>query len=464
MSQTFEMNRTVDVQAFIDDQRFSLFHVILFVLCFLTIALDGFDTGAMGLIAPTLAQAWHVPRDSLGPVLSAALIGIGVGAMLLSPVADRTGRRKVLIGSVILFGVCSCGAAFASSMNMLIVMRFLTGIGLGAAIPNTATLMAEFVPSRIRGFTVNAMLAGFAAGNVAGGVIAGWLIPAFGWRSVLLVGGAAPLVSACLLFAFLPESVKFMVSNGRPAERIARALQRLSPKARLDGCVFVSETHAHASVGKPRRSPVVELLSRNYVVGTLMLWVAYFMCLVVLYLINNWMPALLKSSGFSLHQYTSTFVYFSLGSWVGILVAGWLMDRMSPVRVIASFYALTAVVVFIIGRNVAHDTALTLLITATGITLAGAASSMSTLATQFYPTTSRVTGCAWMLAVGRLGAVAGTFGGAFLMGLYLNFSVIFGMLAVPSIIAAGALIVLGRSAPHLDRTEPIAATPAPSPQ
>jgi AAHS family 4-hydroxybenzoate transporter-like MFS transporter len=459
MSQAFERGRTIDVHAFIDDQRLSLFHCILFVLCFLTIALDGLDTGAMGLIAPTLAQDWHVSRVSLGPVMSASLIGIGVGALLVSPIADRVGRRSVLIGSVACFGVWSCAAAFASSMEMLTAMRFLTGVGLGAAIPNTATLMAEFVPARVRGFAVNAMLMGFAAGNAVGGVLSGWLIPAFGWRSVLLVGGVAPLVLACLLLAFLPESVKFMVSNGRSAERIARVLQRLSP-SRLDGCVFV--TGADAPVGQAKRSPVFELLSRNYAVGTLMLWLAYFMCLVVLYLINNWMPTLLKGSGFSLPQYAATSAYFHLGACVGILMAGWLMDRVSPVRVIATFYALTALVVFVIGCNVAHDAWLTVLIVATGLTLSGAASSMSTLATQFYPTTSRVTGSAWMLAIGRLGAVAGTFGGAFLLGLNWEFSAIFGMLAVPSLIAAGALLVLGRHAPYLARGELVVGTPAAS--
>ncbi|MCP3721122.1 MFS transporter [Paraburkholderia sp. CNPSo 3281] len=460
MSQALESGRTVDVQAFIDDQHFSLFHCMLFVLCFLTIALDGLDTGAMGLIAPTLAQDWHVPRTSLGPVLSATLVGIGVGALLVSPIADRIGRRSVLIGSVAFFGVWSTAAAFATSMDALTVMRFLTGVGLGAAIPNTATLMSEFVPARIRGLAVNGMLVGFAAGNTVGGVLSGWLIPAFGWRSVLLVGGVAPILLACLLLAFLPESVKFMVSRGKPTERIAHALRRLAPNARLDGCVFVSE--AHAPREHVRRSPVLELLSRKYAVGTIMLWVAYFMCLVVLYLINNWMPTLLKASGFSLPQYAATSAWFHLGACVGILFTGWLMDRMSPVRVIALFYTLTALVVLIIGRNVAHDASLTLLIVATGLTLSGAASSMSTLATQFYPTTSRVTGCAWMLAIGRLGAVAGTFGGAFLLSLNWEFSAIFGLLAVPSLIAAGALLVLGRHAPHLRRAELVAGTPAAS--
>lgn len=224
--------------------------------------------------------------------------------------------------------------------------------------------------------------------------------------------------------------------------------------------MFVSE--AHAPREQARRSPVLELLSRKYVVGTTMLWLAYFMCLVVLYLINNWMPTLLKGSGFSLPQYAATSAYFHLGACVGILLTGWLMDRMSPVRVIALFYALTALVVFIIGRNVAHDAGLTLLIVVTGVTLSGAASSMSTLATQFYPTSSRVTGCAWMLAIGRLGAVAGTFGGAFLLSLNWEFSAIFGTLAVPSLIAAGALLVVGRHAPHLRRNELVAGTPAAS--
>jgi AAHS family 4-hydroxybenzoate transporter-like MFS transporter len=435
--------KTVDVQAFIDSQRFSRFHYLLFVLCFLIIAMDGLDTGAMGYIAPTLVRDWHVSKQSLGPMLSATLVGIGFGAIVVSPFADRIGRRVMLIGAVLLFGGFSFAGAFANSLDSLTALRFLTGIGLGAAVPNAVTLMAEYAPARIRSTVVNAMLVGFAAGNAVGGLLTAWLIPLYGWRSVLFVGGLAPLVLALVLLLLLPDSVKFLVVNGRPRERVAGILKRLSPEARVDNCTFVCNEEMPSSAGK--KFPALELLSKPYVFGTAMLWMSYFMCLVVLYVVTNWMPTLFTSSGFSLHKSAVTSSLFHFGGCVGILLAGWLMDRFTPIRVVAFFFFMTAVMALLLGQSISHVTALTVLVVAMGVGLSGASASMSPLAAHYYPTSSRVTGVAWMLGMGRFGAVAGTFSGAMLLAANWTFGSIFSLLAVPSVIAAFALLMLGRN-------------------
>jgi AAHS family 4-hydroxybenzoate transporter-like MFS transporter len=440
--EAIENGRIVDVQEFVDNQRLSAFHWVLFVLCFLIVGLDGFDTGAMGFIAPSLVQDWKIPRESLGPVLSSALVGVGIGALVVGPIADKVGRKAVLVASVFFFGAVSCATAFATSMEGLTALRLITGLGLGAAVPNAVTLMSEYVPARARGFMVNAMFTGFAAGIALGGVLSAWLIPAFGWRSVLLAGGIAPLVLACVLILLLPESVKFMVANGRSSKRVARILQRLNRNYPVDGSVFICE--AADSADNVKRSPISQLLSRRYLLGTIMLWLSYFMCLTVFYLLTNWLPTLFKASGFTLHESAMTSSLFHVGGCIGIILAGWLMDRCSAIRVVAFFYVLTAAIVLVIGLNVAHDAWLTALIVLTGVGLSGAAGSMAPLAAEFYPTMSRATGVSWMLAVGRVGAVAGAFGGAILMGLGWPFASIFSLLAVPALIAAFALIVLGR--------------------
>ena len=449
MRETIGSGRTVDVQEFIDRQRLSAFHWVLFVLCFMVVALDGFDTGAMGFIAPSLVQDWKIPRESLGPVLSAVLVGIGIGALVVGPIADRVGRKVVLIASIFFFGALSCLTSSATSMEGLTAMRLLTGLGLGAAVPNAVTLMSEYVPARIRGFLVNAMFMGFAAGIALGGVLSAWLIPLFGWRSVLLSGGIAPLVLACVLVPFLPESVKFMVANGRSPKRVTRILQRLNRHSRVDECVFVCEAAHPVDVAK--RFPVSQLLSRRYLLGTLMLWLGYFMCLTVFYLLANWLPTLFKASGFTLHEAAITSSLFHVGGCFGILLAGWLMDRRSAIRVVAFFYLLAAAIVFVIGRNVAQDSWMTALIVLTGVAISGAAGSMAPLAAEFYPTTSRATGVSWLLAIGRLGAVGGAYGGAILMGLGWPFASIFSLLAVPLLIAALALMVLARNSAHSER-------------
>jgi AAHS family 4-hydroxybenzoate transporter-like MFS transporter len=442
MKQAINEARTVDVQDFIDSQHFSGFHWTVLVLCFLVVALDGFDTGAMGFIAPSLVQDWKISRDTLGPVLSAALVGLGVGALMAGPIADRIGRKAVLIGSVFFFGAWSIAAARATSMEELTVFRFLTGLGLGAAVPNAVTLMSEYAPRRVRGFVVNAMFMGFAAGLAMGGVVAALLIPRFGWQSVLLTGGVAPLLLTVALILLLPESVKFLVVRHRSSVKVEQLLRRLAPGTPLDGCVFVSEEPAGADTDK--RGPVSQLLSRRYRLGTFMLWLSYFMCLAVFYLLTNWLPTLFKASGFTLRASVVTTSLFHVGGCLGILVAGWMMDRFKAVRVVALFYVLTAALVIVVGLSLGHPEWLGALIFVAGVAMSGAAASMAPIAAEFYPTTSRATGVAWLLAIGRLGAVGGAFGGAVLMGLGWHFGSIFGLLAAPLSIAALALIVMAR--------------------
>ncbi|MDR8763664.1 4-hydroxybenzoate transporter PcaK [Burkholderia multivorans] len=244
MKQATTDSRTVNVQDLIDSQRFSGFHWTILVLCFLVVALDGFDTGAMGFIAPSLVQDWKISRDTLGPVLSAALVGLGVGALMAGPIADRIGRKAVLIGSVFFFGVWSVAAARATSMEALTVFRLLTGLGLGAAVPNAVTLMSEYAPRRIRGFVVNAMFMGFAAGLAMGGVVAALLIPRFGWPSVLLAGGHCsssadgcthPVVARIREAPDCPASVLSQGGAASTATRSGHAAGRMRLRLRRTG-------------------------------------------------------------------------------------------------------------------------------------------------------------------------------------------------------------------------------------
>ncbi|KVQ61115.1 4-hydroxybenzoate transporter [Burkholderia territorii] len=429
--------RVIDVHDFLNNQRFSLFHLMLMILCFFVVALDGFDTGALGYIAPTLAQTWQIPRDALGPVLSAALVGLGIGAIIGGPIADRIGRKVVLIVSVIFFGVWSIASAYATSIESLTVLRLLTGLGLGAAVPNAVTMTSEYAPERIRGIIVNTMFVGFAVGLASGGVTSAYLIPHFGWQSVLLLGGVAPVLLSIALAIWLPESARFLIARRRSSENIARILKRLAPHAVFDGVVFSSQR-----IQAARHNPVFELFSRRYILGTLMLWLSYIMCLAVFYLLTNWMPMLFKASGFSLHQSVITTSMLHWGGCLGMLIAGWFMDRFQPFKVVSFFCILTAVMVVIVGRNVGHPSLMSVLLFITGVAMSGAAGSIAPLAAEYYPTAIRATGVAWVLALGRLGAIGGAFGGAVLVGLGWQLGAIFSLLAVPLGMTALTLLVV----------------------
>lgn len=441
MKEAIEEIRMVDVQAFIDDHRFSLFQWIILALCFMILLADGFDTAAAGFIAPSLVQEWGISRASLGPVMSAALVGLGIGALVAGPIADRIGRKVVLVLSVFFFGAGSFAAAHATSIEMLTVLRFLTGLGLGASMPNAVTLMSEYAPARIRGMVVNTMFCGFSVGLAMGGVASAWLIPRFGWQSVLLVGGIGPFLLTIPLILLLPESVQFMVLRKRAPARVARILRRIEPDSPFEDCHFTSGQPHKDDIGK---SALALVLSPHYRLGTVMLWLSYFMALLIFYLLTGWMPTLFKASGLTLRASALITSLFPVGGCLGILCVGWMMDRFNAFRVIALAYIVTGVLVVLIGRCVGHQVWLCVLIFLTGVALSGAASSMSPLAAIFYPTSGRATGVAWMLGVGRSGAVASAFIGAYLTGMGWQFGAIFSLLAVPSVIAALALGVMAR--------------------
>jgi len=220
---------TLDVQSFINAQPLSRYQWRVVILCFLIVFLDGLDTAAMGFIAPALSQDWGIDRASLGPVMSAALIGMVFGALGSGPLADRFGRKVVLVSAVLVFGAFSLASAYSSNVDQLLVLRFLTGLGLGAGMPNATTLLSEYTPERHKSLLVTSMFCGFNLGMAGGGFISAKLIPAFGWHSLLLIGGILPLILAVVLWGWLPESARYLVVRNRSTDKVRKALSPIEP-------------------------------------------------------------------------------------------------------------------------------------------------------------------------------------------------------------------------------------------
>jgi AAHS family 4-hydroxybenzoate transporter-like MFS transporter len=437
-----QVSRTIDVQSFIDTARFSSCQWLVLAFCFLVVATDGYDTAAIGFIAPSLAHEWGIARGELGVVMSAALAGLSLGAIFAGPVADRIGRKTVLVAAVTCFGAWTLVSAHAQTIVELTVLRFLTGLGLGAAMPTTITMMSEYAPTRLRSLTVNAMYCGFSAGLVAGGAASAWLIPHFGWRSVLTAGGIAPLGLAMLLLALLPESAQFLAVRAGAGERIAAILKRINPRQSLEHCRFIAPVALAGKTGKA--SALALILSAGYRRRTFLLWLACFMSLVVYYLMTNWMPTLFREAGFSVERGAMLASLFPLGGLLGNLAAGWMMDRFNANRTIVVAYVLAAVLVILVGRCIDHPQFLGISLFLCGTLVTSAATSMSTYAASLYPTEARTTGVAWMQGIGRIGGMAGSFIGAGLLGLGWGFSDVFGLLAVPALVAACAVFVIAK--------------------
>lgn len=430
-----KQTQTVDVQTFLNAQRFSAYQWLVFALCFVIVLLDGFDTAAIGYIAPSLVTEWGIGRPALAPVLSAALFGLAAGALLAGPMADRLGRKRVLVGSVFVFAVACLASSFAADLAQLTVLRFVTGIGLGAAMPNAVTLMSEYCPDQRRATLTNAMFCGFPLGAACGGFLAAWMIPQWGWRSVLMLGGVTPLVLTVLLVLLLPESVRYMVARSMPVERIRAVLARISARAADAGSFVMRETKTSAA-----GSGLGVVFSRQYAAGSVMLWLAYFMGLVIFYALINWMPILFKDAGLDPKDATLIAALFPLGG-VGAIFFGWLMDRFNGNWIIGIGYGLTAVAIYAIGQAAGSVGALVVVVFVAGTLMNTAQSSMPALAAGFYPTQGRATGVAWMLGIGRFGGIAGSFLVAELARRQLDFATIFTIVAVAGVIAAVALLV-----------------------
>ena len=428
--------RPLDVQTFLNEHPFSSFQWTIFVLCFCIVLLDGFDTAAIGYIAPSLITEWNVERPALAPVLSAALFGLAFGALSAGPMADRFGRKAVLVGSVLIFGAACLASAFSGSLDQLVVWRFITGLGLGAAMPNAATLMSEYCPDERRATLTNTMFCGFPLGAAFSGFLAAWMIPHWGWRSVLVLGGIMPLVLVGLLFLLMPESLRYMVAESYPAERIRSVLRRIAATV-MDATSFVMHEKGPAPQNK---SSIGVVLSQYYIVGSVMLWVAYFMGLVIIYALQNWMPILLRDAGLASSTAALITALFALGG-VGAILSGWLMDRFNANVIIATCFALTAIAVYLIGQTTGVLALLMVVVLVAGTLMNTAQSSLPALAAAFYPTHGRATGVAWMLGIGRFGGIVGSFLVAELSRRNLNFIEIFSVVAIPGLISAVALVI-----------------------
>ncbi|MNO55698.1 4-hydroxybenzoate transporter PcaK [compost metagenome] len=422
------VGKSLDVQSFINQQPLSRYQWRVVLLCFLIVFLDGLDTAAMGFIAPALSQEWGIDRASLGPVMSAALIGMVFGALGSGPLADRFGRKGVLVGAVLVFGGFSLASAYATNVDQLLVLRFLTGLGLGAGMPNATTLLSEYTPERLKSLLVTSMFCGFNLGMAGGGFISAKMIPAYGWHSLLVIGGVLPLLLALVLMVWLPESARFLVVRNRGTDKVRQTLSPIAPQVVAEaGSFSVPEQKAVAA-----RNVFALIFSGTYGMGTMLLWLTYFMGLVIVYLLTSWLPTLMRDSGASMEQAAFIGALFQFGGVLSAVGVGWAMDRFNPHKVIGIFYLLAGVFAYAVGQSLGNITVLATLVLVAGMCVNGAQSAMPSLAARFYPTQGRATGVSWMLGIGRFGAILGAWSGATLLGLGWNFEQVLTALLVPA--------------------------------
>ncbi len=433
------MKKTIDIQDFINKRPLCAKQWVALLICTVVAAVDGIDVAVIGFIVPSVTAEWGVTKAAMGSVIGIGLFGLAIGSLCAGPLADRHGRKTMLLIALLLCGLGSLGCASADSLTSLTVWRFITGLGMGAALPCATTILAEFTPERDRARFIAVMLLGFTLGSAGVGFIAAAALPTFGWKGILVLCGVLPLIMVGVVAWGLPESARFMVVRQQSGERIARALRRVSGATFEPGTVFtLPEMRPDAS-----RSSVGTLFSNGMGIGTVMLWVACFMGLLVIYLLSSWLPTLIKDSGQPMEKAATVAAGFMLGGALGGLVVGWVMDKTKPHYAVATAYLIGAAIVFVIGRGVGSLTMLQALVFFAGFFTTGSQTSICALAAAFYPTQGRATGVAWMLGIGRFGAITGATSGGLMLGAGWGIGSVFAALAVPGLVAGLAIAFKG---------------------
>lgn len=436
-----ESSSTLSFGQWLDNRPVSAFQLLIVVLCGVMTALDGFNAQAIGYVAPSISRDWHLRPGDLGPAISLGLVALMAGALFIAPLADRIGRRRVLICSAVLFGIGTFATAWAGDLHALMWLRVVTGLGLGGAMPTSLALTSEFMPRRHRAFLLVMMFNGFNIGSMVGGILSVHFLRTADWRAVFMIGGLLPMLLAPVLL-LLPESVNYLMRSGRAGAKVqlARELRRLGMNQQSPDSP-VSHLAAMPSGPVPRVS-VRELFAPGYGVTTCLLWVIFFMSLLDIYLLVSWIPTALNVAGAAPAAAITAAILLQAGATVASLPVGWSLDRFGAAATLGVAYLLGTICIAAVGQ-LTHTVPWALAMTfGAGFGLIGGQAGANAVATVSYPVHLQSTGAGWALGIGRIGSIIGPMVGGVMLNAHVSIPYIFYLSAVPAVLAAVAAIFL----------------------
>jgi MFS transporter, AAHS family, 4-hydroxybenzoate transporter len=430
------VNQVIQLEEFIDGQKFGRFNINLLVWSFLTMLGDGYDIAALASAAPALTRAWHVTPRDLAPALSASLFGILVGAPLLGYLGDRFGRKIAMVVGCMIISLGTLATAWATDLNHVIALRALTGVGVGGLMPNAIALNSELAPKRLRATLIVLMFTGISVGGGIPGAIQAWLIPHYGWPIMFWIGGLAPLiVAACLLFA-LPESVKFLaLKHHRRAELLTTVRSIRRDLAISDDAEF-----AIAPAPSANGTGLTQIFSGDLARITPALWICFASALMANFFLNSWLPLIFESSGLTAIQSGVAISLYHCGGVVGGLLVSLVLGRFG-FTAIAVLFLFSALAIAAIGLPGLSYAAMTSAVMLSGFCTLGAQFGNNAASGLLYPTAFRSRGVGWALGIGRFGSIAGPLVGGMLIGLKVPAQQFFLLAAVP--MAVGFIASLG---------------------
>ena len=403
------MTARYEVTAELDRASLSSLQLVVLILCFLVATFDGMDAQIIAFAAPWMMPDLGIEEGSLGIVFAAATIGMAFGAVIFGYLGDLFGRKRIVVITVVMFSIFTPLAGLASNLNELLVIRFVTGIGMGGALPNAVTLVAEYSAQRQRRMMVSVMYMGFAAGGILGSLAAKVLIEPFGWQSIFYFGGVAPLLLVPFLLRYMPESMHYLVRQVGQDRRVGGLLLKINPAADYPpGSRFeIAEQQLDTRVGL--------LFEAQRLRNTVMLWVAFFINLLVLFFLMYWTPKLLIDYGINADHAFNVVLAFNIGGVGGGLLLAWMSERFNPRYTLSGYFFVATLATFAVGLSLQQPLLMLLCAVVMGITAGGAQVGLYPLATQLYPTAVRVTGVSWAQSCGRVGSIIGPVAGGALV-------------------------------------------------
>lgn len=428
----------VNVSEVIDNSKLTSYQIRIIILCFLVLIFDGFDNQAVGYVAPLIANAWHIEKSALGPVFGVGLAAYTIGTLCFGTLADYFGRKTVIIATTLSFGFFSLLTAFAYSLESLMVLRFMTGLALGGALPNTIALVTEYSPKRARGIVVTSMACGFSIGAFIGGLVAAQLIPAFGWPGVFYAGALAPIVLVPVLAFGMPESIRLLVLKQTRTSQLASIVARINPALSFDKLTtFVVDESSRKGF------PVKHLFTEGRARATTFLWIAFFMNITALQFLASWLTTVINASGVPIGDAVVAASMFQIGGTVGAIIFGSVIDRFGP-KVLALAYLIAAIFIAMLGAGGYSVAAISALVFMSGFGVVGGQNTANAFSGLFYPTFIRSSGVGWALGIGRIGAILGPVVGGILISMHLSLSTLFYIFAIPDLLALCAILMVQR--------------------
>jgi benzoate transport len=414
----------------IDDGRASAQQYLVVVLCMLFNMIDGFDITAMAVVASSVGSELSLEADKVGMIFSFALAGMVCGSILLAPMSDVFGRRKLIIAGLVLVGVSMIFTASATSLTDFVTLRFISGLGAGTLLASQAALAAEYSPEKYRSLAVTTVTCGYPMGAMMTSVVAGFIMPEHGWRGMFWFGGVATIFFAVVALALIPESLKFLLER-RPANALRRA-NRILVRLKKQPLESLPEVNSDVSTaGNDVISNVSTLFRRGTRAKTLTLWVSFFLCFGTLYFLMSWIPTLMENSGYTAAAGRRAFFLFNFSAIIGIFVLGTLSTRWKLSNLVSVFLFSSAVLMVVFAFAPAVLGVLMAITFMIGFTQQGGFTGLYAIAAKVYPTEIRSTGVGWAIGLGRLGAVAGPWVAGFLIAAGLDMSASYVLFAVP---------------------------------